>query len=201
MPLGNSLLVVKTHRTFATHDRWIQDDRRGCPGSSTGHGRWSSVVGVAIVCPAAVLLVLVGALCLAYHWPRAAPWPRRCTARGVWRVVPHDQFHPSVCHPLKSAQNYFFLQKHTQTAHRVAYKAPVTSKTHQGAWSGVAVLWGLAKNAKSREQRKRRRRGRQRQRGRLAPTGADRRRQPEATNHDTQTPRTRPQWMIHNQVR
>ena len=28
-------------------------------------------------------------------------------------------------------------------------KAPVTSKTHQGAWSGVAVLWGLEKNAKS----------------------------------------------------
>ena len=28
MSLGNSLLAVRTHRTFAAHGRWIQDDRR-----------------------------------------------------------------------------------------------------------------------------------------------------------------------------
>ena len=41
----------------------------------------------------------------------------------------------SVCQPSKSAQNCFYCSKLTQTAHRVAPKAPQSpEKTHQGAW-------------------------------------------------------------------
>ena len=54
-------------------------------GSSIG---WSCIVGRSSC--RRVLLVLGGAL-LARHWPRVAPGARRGTARGVWRVVAHDQ--------------------------------------------------------------------------------------------------------------
>ena len=90
---------------------------------------------------------------------------------------------------------------HTQTAFSYAkVHEPRTetrqdpTQTHQGTWSGVAVLWGLSKKRKKaaggRERHRLRRRRRRGRRGQPAPTGADRRRrrQPQATNHDTQTP-------------
>ena len=69
----------------------------------------------------------------------------------------------------KTAFSYRNIRK-PRTESPTKAPLPPTSKTHQGAWGGVAVLWGLSKNAKSRELRERRRRRRP------APTGADRRR-------------------------
>ena len=75
---------------------------------------------------------------------------------------------------LKQSYRLVLLRNQARAARKWPRKQPQTppaTRTHQGTWGVVAVLWGLLKNAKSRERRERRRRGRRRRTGPTAPTG------------------------------
>ena len=91
MPLGNSLLVVRTHRTFTAQSRWIQDDGRDLfmiihPSA----GRVSSVVRAAVACCWCLVVLFLLATGLVSRRGRAAAphvasWRvARRSARPVW---------------------------------------------------------------------------------------------------------------------
>ena len=90
---------------------------------------------------------------------------------------------------LKHSRWLVLLRKQVQAApKRTPTPPPDTTRTHQGTWGRGSVLWGLLKNAKSRERRKRRQRRRRRRRAQRRRRGRLSR---PARKHTTRT-HTRP---------